>query len=204
MSDVRYLKSPCQKCGEHIEFPAVGIGVTIDCPHCGQKTTLVSTSSAVAATPPPETSGAKIKRKFPVVSVSIFLVLILAVTGASFYWSKRHNSHGLSVTHRANNTAPKPAQAVERHGDFVVGRIQFEKTEGSGLVYAVGTLKNKSARQRFGVRIELDLLDKQENTIGSASDYIAILDPHKDWQFRALLAEPKAVKVRVKNIEEQK
>ena len=68
----------------------------------------------------------------------------------------------------------------------------------------MGTVKNNSDRQRFGVKIELDLLDAQDNKIGTTSDYIAILEPHKNWQFRALLTQPKAVKANVAKIEEQK
>jgi hypothetical protein len=40
MSDAKFLKCPCQKCGGPIEFPAAGLGVGINCPHCGQRTTL--------------------------------------------------------------------------------------------------------------------------------------------------------------------
>jgi hypothetical protein len=53
------------------------------------------------------------------------------------------------------------------------------------LVYAVGTVKNDTARQRFGVKIELDLIDAQDNKIGSASDYIEVLEPGKEWQFNS-------------------
>src|SRR5437773_11691850 len=40
MSETKYLKCPCQKCGGSIEFPVHGIGMAVGCPHCGQKTTL--------------------------------------------------------------------------------------------------------------------------------------------------------------------
>jgi hypothetical protein len=48
------------------------------------------------------------------------------------------------------------------------------------------------------------LLNKQDEKIGSASDYIAELEPQGEWQFKALLTDLKAVKARLSNIEEQK
>jgi hypothetical protein len=40
MSESNHLKCPCQKCGESIEFPADGLGLTATCPHCGEQTML--------------------------------------------------------------------------------------------------------------------------------------------------------------------
>ena len=40
MSEATHLKCPCQHCGSSIEFPAHGIGLAIDCPHCSGKTVL--------------------------------------------------------------------------------------------------------------------------------------------------------------------
>ena len=65
-------------------------------------------------------------------------------------------------------------------------------------------VKNDTTRQRFGVKIELDLLDGQDDKIGSTSDYIEVMEPHKEWQFKALLTDPKTVTAKLINIEEQK
>ncbi|MFZ0827014.1 MAG: FxLYD domain-containing protein [Verrucomicrobiia bacterium] len=97
-----------------------------------------------------------------------------------------------------------PAPALETNDLFATGPVTLQKTAGSALVNAVGTIRNNSDRQRFGIKIELDLLDEQDNKIGTAGDYLAILEPHKDWQFRALLTQPGAVKATVAKIEEQK
>lgn len=40
MDEPQYVKGACKKCKGHIEFPAQGIGQTIECPHCGKKTKL--------------------------------------------------------------------------------------------------------------------------------------------------------------------
>jgi len=35
-----YIKCPCNNCDIFIEFPAHGLGQTINCPHCGMETVL--------------------------------------------------------------------------------------------------------------------------------------------------------------------
>jgi hypothetical protein len=105
----------------------------------------------------------------------------------------------------AHSEIPKPPSPAPETNDLLqAGPVSLQKTEGSALIYAVGTVRNNSDRQRFGVKIELDLLDSQDQKIGTAGDYIAILEPHKDWPFRALLTQPKAVRVTVAKIVEQK
>lgn len=36
MSDTAFLKAICPRCHGHLEFPAVGVGETAPCPHCGK------------------------------------------------------------------------------------------------------------------------------------------------------------------------
>jgi hypothetical protein len=208
MSDIGYLKGQCENCGGHLEFPAAGTGLKIDCPHCGVQTTLTNNPPVEAARTEDFPAGPK--SKFSVVGGSIILILIMAAAGGAFYWFKKPESDppGLLPTAPPATTPaeiPTPAPPSPATNDLLVaGPVTLQKTDGSALVYAVGTVKNNSDRQRFGVKIELDLLDAQDNKIGTTSDYIAILEPHKNWQFRALLAQPKAVKANAVEIEEQK
>ena len=88
--------------------------------------------------------------------------------------------------------------------DFKIGKISLKKNADGGLVYAVGAVKNDTARQRFGVKIQLDLFDEQDAKIGSASDYRAVMEPQGEWQFKALLTELKAVNAKLATIEERK
>jgi|ERR1017187_598120 hypothetical protein len=204
MSDTGFLKCSCQKCGGHLEFPSSRSGEVIDCPHCNEKTMLVADISGSAT--PSEKSPAKLKRRSPIAVGSILVVFILIAAGAMFYRSKIQNLTSIPSPNAATSAQTNPVipDAVPKFNDFDIGQITLKKVEGSGLVYAVGTLRNKTDRQRFGVRVQMDVLDEQDTKIGSASDYIAVLEPRKDWQFRAMLTETKGVKVKLTSIEEQK
>ncbi len=208
MSDTNYSKGRCQNCGGHLEFPATGTGLAVACPHCGILTTLIP--NLPGTIPPNEDSPAQPRSRLHVLWRSVVLVLILAAATAVFFGFKRTGANPPVatmatppvVTH--SEIATKPSPPPETNDLFVTGTVLLRKTEGSALINAVGAVRNNSNRQRFGVRIDLDLLDKEDNIIGTTGDYIAVLEPHQDWQFRALLTQPKAVKAKVAKIEEQK
>ena len=86
--------------------------------------------------------------------------------------------------------------------DLKVGNITLEKAKGTSLIYAVGTLKNDSDHQRFGIKIELDLLDARSERVGVAKDYRSTLEPRQQWRFRALVLDNRAVSAQVASIEE--
>ena len=253
MSEKKYLKCPCQKCGSSIEFPAHGIGAAVDCPHCGQKTTLfappieessleeqatdgsaetASTDtgpSAIApitkgeAAEPPaikEVSSPAVPRQGRLVWVSL-VVLAAALVTAGLIYKTRPPRRPASSEERARS-APKissapiasnltavppnasPAVKVPKSpNDLKVGAIALEKSKGSSLVYAVGILRNDSEYQRFGVTIELALSDARGNKAGTAKDYRAVIDPHQEWRFRALVLDSKAVSAQVERIREE-
>jgi hypothetical protein len=188
MSDADYLKCPCQNCGGSIEFPASGVGEVINCPHCGEQTKLVSTNSV---------------GKLAIIVGLVLSVLCLATSGIAIYWRTKQKLNPPSLATQTLAAATIPKAFIELN-DFQFGGITLKKADGSGLVYAQGTVTNDTDRQRFGVKIELDLLNAEDHKIGSASDYLAVLEPHKAWQFNALLTEPKTVKAKLANIEEQK
>jgi hypothetical protein len=190
MSDADYLKCPCQNCGGSIAFPAGGVGEVINCPHCGEQTKLVST---------PSKSVGK-----SAISIGLILSLLCLVTSSmGIYWRMTQKLNPPAQAIQTSTTATIPKAFIELN-DFQFGGITLKKADGSGLVYAQGTVTNDTDRQRFGVKIELDLFNAQDDKIGSASDYLAVLEPHKAWQFNALLTEPKTVRAKLANIEEQK
>ena len=93
------------------------------------------------------------------------------------------------------------ADAIEeRTNDFAISVIKLEKTPGSSLVYVTGKIRNLNSRQRFGVKIELELLNTNNLVVGRATDYHPLLDPQSDWRFRALVMESKVTSVRFKSI----
>lgn len=106
--------------------------------------------------------------------------------------------------------SPSPAKAIQparpvssANNALAAENITLEKTTNSSVVYAVGMIKNKSDRQRFGVKIELDLLDPNSEKIGTATDYLSILEPRTEWRFKALVLDAKAVSARVARVHEE-
>ena len=92
-----------------------------------------------------------------------------------------------------------PAKSID---DFKVSKINLQKSPGSSLVYAVGTVRNDSDVQRFGVRIELDLLDAAGRKIGSTKDYVKVIEPRREWRFRALVLARGTASVKLAKIGE--
>ena len=55
MPPVAYLKTDCEHCSGHIEYPSELAGQSIECPHCQQTTALPSPFTPPPAPPPPPT-----------------------------------------------------------------------------------------------------------------------------------------------------
>src|SRR5262249_23818117 len=99
--------------------------------------------------------------------------------------------------------AVDPADPIARAG-FDVSLIAIEKTQGSSLIYATGTLSNPSERQRFGVKLQFDLFDDGGQKVGTAKDYQSVIEPKGEWKFRALVVTSKATSAKVASITEEK
>jgi hypothetical protein len=216
MAETNYLKCSCKECGNHIEYPESAAGTTIDCPHCGQWTELPLPEKPVKAT--------TVNLGLVAVIIGIIAVVSLAVW---FYISgpkSGDETAPISVVKAPTNpvvkavavpTNPPPPVVTQEvveavspprpksHADLKVGKIELEKTPGSSLVYAVGTVKNDSAYQRFGVKVELDLFDKDGTKMDTTQDYKDIIEPHKEWRFHALIPEKKTVSAKLAKITEE-
>ena len=107
---------------------------------------------------------------------------------------------------RAKAATPPPSQPADRlvANGFRVSPVTLDKGEGSSIVYAIGTISNLTNRQRFGVRIEIELLDASGNKIGNATDYRPTLELKEEWRFRALVVEKRAVSAKLVAIKEDK
>jgi hypothetical protein len=53
MSQIVYLKTPCERCSGHIEYPSELTGQSIECPHCQQVTSLPPPLPPSFTPPPP-------------------------------------------------------------------------------------------------------------------------------------------------------
>lgn len=160
--------------------------------------------------------GAGIRKKGPVFWGLAVAVVVAAGVGGWLYWKKGQNEKTpaavVSVPIATNKPppAPEPPKEPKSPNDLKVSALTIEKSKSSGkdkaktseLVYAVGTVKNESDWQRFGVKVVCDLFDAKGNNLGMATDYIQVIEPRKPWTFRALALDKKAVSARLKSINE--
>jgi len=198
MTTGKYLKGDCQHCGGHIEFPAGAVGTTIDCPHCQQQTELL------LALPPTEPS---LPTKAIVYTAIAIVILVGGLIGAQI--ALKRAKRLAEQKQEPAPTPPTPKQAEARapaeppaKDGFRVSSITLEKTPGSSLVYAVGTVRNETDRRRFGVKVELDALDGTGKRVGSAKDYQQTLEPKSEWRFRALVVGSNASSAKLASITE--
>ncbi len=221
-------KCECEHCGERIEYPWYAGGMMIACPHCGKQTELGAESrgkqSAAASADesgseigsPPSESGAKRNGSARrAIVIGTIAAIAAGLAGRIYYLNKHGATHSPDISSPTNTATatgtPSGSNAVSELStntpksiaDLKVTPIIMQKTPGSGLVYAIGKVRNASAHQRYGVRIELDLLDRSGMKVGSASDYIAVIEPQQTWSFRALVNDPAAVKAKLADVKEQ-
>jgi len=95
--------------------------------------------------------------------------------------------------------AEKPQKSPD---DLKVGPVQLEKAKVGSLVYAIGTVTNASEFQRFGVQIELDLFAKNGKKLGVTKDYKDVIEPNREWQFHALIPDPRTSSAKVSSLKE--
>jgi len=197
-----YTKSACAQCGGHIEFPAHAAGMTVPCPHCGKPTSL---------TGPVKKKTGLDKRVFICVAAALFLAgataeAIVAIRHAQrVAEEKRQNQVAAQLAaERAREEAERLAKdPIERAG-FHVADVMLRRHEDNSFLYATGTLKNKTDRRRFGVKVELELYDANGQKTGEATDYTSTLEPRSEWRFNALvLVDTNAASAKVVAVMEQ-
>ena len=101
----------------------------------------------------------------------------------------------------ATNAIPGP-EAIAAQKEFQVSMISFETTPGTSLVHAVGTVSNLASKQRFGVKVELDVFDASGKKIGIATDYQQVIEPKGQWRFNAPVINSKAASAALASIKE--
>jgi hypothetical protein len=203
MPATKYLKCDCESCGGRIEFPADGIGSTVPCPHCGWHTEL-KLENPVVQTAQSSRSLKWIIAGAVILCVGFVAIVAIMVTARRMMEKASRNrpeTHSVRQI-KTNLSSPRPAPLVGRAiNDFSISSVAIEKTRS--LAYASGTLKNETDKQRFGVTVELELLDNGGKKIGTAKDYKDLIEPRAEWKFRALLVQQNVAAARVANVKEQ-
>lgn len=205
MNRTKYLKGACQHCGGHIEYPAEHIGMTVACPHCQQETELLLLAPPAEATVP---RRALVWTAIAVVTLGLGLGGALVALKRAQRWAEQQKraaaTPAAAPVAEAQTNAPAVGEETNSPASdgLTASTVSLEKTPGSSLVYAVGTLKNTTSRRRFGVKVELELSDAAGQKLGTASDYRQVLDPGAQWQFKALVMESKTAAASIAAIKE--
>lgn len=192
MSRTKYIKGECQNCRAQIEFLAEAAGTSADCPHCGKPTELL------LAAPKHESI---VPRKAIVFAVIGIVILVAGLIAAQIALNRAKRLTGRSG--QAQSTLQSNSNDPIARAGFHASPVSLEKTPGSSLMYAVGTVTNQSTRQRTDLRVELDVFDASGQKIGTATDFQPALGPKAHWQFRALVVDAKAASARIAEIKEQ-
>ena len=81
----------------------------------------------------------------------------------------------------------------------------WSKAKEGNVHFISGTIVNNSTKYRFlGVKVEFELLDKAGNSLGKTIDQLGILEPKKNWVFRAVAIDPDATSFKFVALNAQK
>jgi hypothetical protein len=182
MNSTKNVTGQCQHCGGTIFFPAENTGKIARCTLCSRETELVL---AV-----PDT-GSPLPKKtiiFTVVAIVILIGGLIALQIAVKRAKKLVSQSDGNVPANAQLNSAPTAGSFATTG-FGASSVAVEKAGGSSLVYAVGTITNLTDRRCFGVKVELDLLDRSGQRIATTKDYQSTLEPRATWRFKALVMD---------------
>lgn len=184
----------------------------IRCPHCGEKTQLGNPSQELAASHSESVAAAR-KSSKRLIWIIVGIIALCAIAAVLFYLrqeaqrriqelSPEFNQLKSPPASRPAAPAPKPKSEPDLWNGLKPGAVTIEKPSKGRLIYAVGTIRNDSDKQRYGVKVTLDVLDSNGEKIGSALDQTQFIDAHKEWNFRALVTSSKAKTAKVTSITE--
>jgi hypothetical protein len=201
MNQTKYLKGECQHCHGHIEFPVDSAGLVTNCPHCGKQTELFLA---------PPKDAPIVPRATIIYTIIAVIILGAGLVGAmvALKMAQRKVAHKKDDVAPASQTAitsasPDPADPIAQAG-FSIGQVRIEKTAGTSLRHAVGTLTNTSDRQRFGVKIQFELFDDSGQKVDTTKDYQQVIEPKGEWKFHAPVMTSKAATAKIVSVVEEK
>jgi hypothetical protein len=179
-NDTAWLTFECPDCHGLVEMPVpAATPGPLQCPHCGY----------VIQRPSPKSSAKRI-----LLLTTALLCIAALGFGVAFAWK-----HLTAPKAKLPPIAAPPPPSVSTN-QFTISSLRLEKQ--GALRYVQGIASNHLAQQRFGVRIQFELLDTNELRVGSASDYRPVVQSNELWQFRALAVEPSAASAAVIAIQE--
>jgi len=89
-------------------------------------------------------------------------------------------------------TAPQVA-APTQDPDLRLAEHAIEPDKDNGALYIVGTIKNVSQYRYYRVRITFQLKDTAQSPLETtATAYTPVIEPGKEWPFKALIIHPDA------------
>ena len=192
------LSGECEQCGGRFEFPADAAGLTGECPHCGKQT------ECLLATPPEEKSPAQTRAV--IYTIVAVVILVGGLIGASVALKRAKqmvaDKQAALAQARAQNSPPPADPFAEIN--FRTSLVTLEATPGTKLVHAVGSIVNTTNRQRFGVKVELELFDADGKPVATTSDYVGVIEPNAAWKFNAPVVEKTAASAKIASIKESK
>jgi len=199
----KYLKGECVHCGGRIEFPVEAAGTTADCPHCGRQTELLLAQ--------PKDQPAIPGRIIIWTLIAVFV--LFAGFGATLYALKRaqrwaeQQRKAAAVAKVSSTPSPRPVPPPQddaiTKAEFRISEVKLEKSPGTSVVHAVGTLENLATRTRYGVKLEFDVFNADGTKIGTAHDYQNAIEPNGKWNFQAPVVQTKAASVKPTTVSEQ-
>jgi hypothetical protein len=201
MNRTKYLKGECQHCAGHLEFLAEHIGVSVPCPHCGQETELLLAQPLEQPSVP---RRAVIWTLIAVVVLGLGLAGALVALRKAEKWAENQKRQSTSVAIVEPHTNSPPPDRIDSppQPDLQASSVSLDHAPGTSLIYAIGSIKNNSTRQRFGVKVELELSDDSGRKLGTATDYRQVLEPGAEWPFKALVVDPKTKSAKVVAVRE--
>jgi len=181
------LRGECQQCGGSFHFPADHIGQTANCPQCGQLTELVLAAPAQAATP--------MRRKAIVFTVCVVLIVGGGLLAANIALKRARRLQA------ERQNAARPADPFAAQG-FQVSPVSVDKAPGTSTAYVVGSIVNTTSRQRFDVRVTVDLFDGAGSKIGVAMEHQRVMGPNASWSFRSVVTDKRVTAAKVAAVTE--
>jgi hypothetical protein len=223
----KYSKCSCKNCGGHIEFPLSEAGRVATCPHCGLSMELTLDPDVLAELATgggrycpvcastlsmdgtcPDCKAVRHRRNFLLLAVTISVMAVGLIYIAMNMAKKMNALKPQTPVPQTNTVSTKPVPVtpepvVDLWNGLKPGPISIDKTGSSRLVYAVGTLRNETDHQRFGVKVDLELFNPQGQKIATATDTTQTIEPGKTWRFKAMVFDPKAVSAKLVNVTEK-